>query len=129
MAAESTNFTALAQFTVPRGMFAVIRSWAAQPDLDGWFVDTAAALPVVRFRLLLGQQLTINGPGMLGNVGSLDDPMKVSYVVPEGQLIAIQAFSADAVMWHLVETRFEGYLVETTDFSGDSIKALLHDGQ
>lgn len=113
--------------TVPKGRVAVVRQWAAQPDDGGYFTPSGAELPVVRFRLAISDLPQINSPGLLGNHGDLDHPFDVSYVVPEGHTIAVEARSVDENMWHLIETFMTGYYIEVQDIN-DTLRGLVGAG-
>jgi hypothetical protein len=108
---------------VPNGKVAVVRHWAAQPDDGGYFRDSSTGLPVVQFSLAIDGNRQIFSPALAGNHGTLADPFDVSYVIPEGQTIAVVAKSTDEDMWHLVETYFDGYFIEVQDIN-ETLRAI-----
>lgn len=108
---------------VPRGKVAVVKHWAGQVDDGGYFLDESTLLPFVLFSLSISGNEQIFSPGLLGNTGNLEAPFEVSYVVPEGQTIAVLAKSTDQNMWHLVETYFDGYFIEVQDIN-ETLRAI-----
>lgn len=108
---------------VPQGKVAVVKRWAAQTDDGGYFQDPDTLVPVVQFSMAVDGNFQIFSPGLLGNRGTLDSPFEVSYVVPEGQTIAILAKSTDQDAWHLIETWFDGYFIEVQDIN-ETLRAI-----
>lgn len=128
---ETTDFSDLASFTVPSGFVAVLKKIAFDTDDLGWFAPeavggTAMGLAAVRFRLSLGNDLTLLPPpgASFGLQGTMERPIEVAYIVPERMTIAVQGISSDTVIWHLVESYLEGYLVPTSEIN-DAYSSLL----
>lgn len=130
---ETSNFTTVpgnlggtsgaGTILVPQGKVAVVRHWAAQVDDGGYFLNTDTNLPFVQFSLAIDGLRSVFSPGLLGNQGNLENPFDVSYVVPEGQTIAVVARSFDTNSWHLIETWFDGYFIEVNDIN-DTLRGL-----
>lgn len=119
---ETSDYSDFASFTVPNGTVAVLKHWAAECDLGGYFVD-GTGFPVVRFRLAVNGQPTIV-PASVGLKGALDDPYDVSYVLRQLQTFSVQARSVDTASWHLIQTYLSGYIVPVSEL-GDEITKLL----
>jgi len=119
----ATAYGALASYRVPSGSVAVIRRLGVATDELGYFVDNTGQ-PAVDFVLSLGDKKTLLPVGRLGTYGTLEQPLEVSYVVPQDLEIQVLARSKDTTTWHLVEACWEGFLIHVNDIE-DTLRSLL----